>query len=99
MLMSTLTHHGPRLSLSQAALRTKRNQVHVTGDEIIFHRTVRQTVNVHELASQVEANELALSTIRGETASTLAVSMSTMTSQMLASASTAASAIVTNLAC
>jgi hypothetical protein len=74
-----------------AALRTKRDEVHVSGGEIFFHRTVRQTVNVHELASQVEANELALSTIRGETASTLAASMSTMNSQMLASASTAAS--------
>ena len=92
------THNNPADaglgSLSQAALRTERDAVEITAREIVFHRTVRQSVNVHELAAQVEANEVALaatvSTIRADVASTLAVSMSSMNSQMLSAATAAA---------
>ena len=37
----------------QAAIRTERDAVGITGREVLFHRTIRQTINVHELQEQV----------------------------------------------
>lgn len=82
-----------------AAIRTERDAVGITGREVLFHRTVRQTINVHELQEQVTANEDALattvasvdsavSTIRADMTSTLAASISTLQTRMDASAST-----------
>ena len=84
-------------SLSQAAIRTSRDALDLSAREIVFHRTVRQSVNVHDLAAQVETNEAALattvSTMRAETSSALAVSMSSMSSQLIAAATSATAAM------
>ena len=86
---------GPRSS-SQAAIRTARDEVEVTGAQILFARTVRQVVNVHELQEQVDTIEGAvsatISSLQAGQASTLAANTAVMQSRMDAAASTAASA-------
>ena len=85
--------YGPRTS-SQAAIRTERDAVAITGSQILFHRTVRQTVNIHELQEQVNTNEGALSatiaSVQAGVTSTLAANTAAMQSRMDAAASTAA---------
>jgi hypothetical protein len=45
-----------------AAIRTERDALDITGREIIFHRTVRQDLNLFELRQSVETNTASLST-------------------------------------
>jgi hypothetical protein len=82
-------------SPSTAAIRTERDAVEIAGREIVFSRTIRQQVNVHDLAAQVQNNTDALARtvedMREETTRTLSVSVSSMSSQMLSLATAAAS--------
>jgi hypothetical protein len=48
-----------------AAIRTERDAVAVTGRQVLFHRTIRQTVNVHELNEQVGYHQDNLTSMQG----------------------------------
>jgi len=78
-----------------AAIRTARDEIEVTAAQVVFARTVRQLVNVHELQQQVNTNEDALSatiaSVEAAVTSTLAANTAVMQARMDAAAATATS--------
>jgi hypothetical protein len=70
-----------------AAIRTERDAVAVTGRQILFHRTVRQTVNIHELQEQANINAGNISSMAEEVSNAMVASQSITTAQIAAAAS------------